>query len=76
MGQVLCIPFLSDEFITAIAIRDGYEAKLCNWLMDDQNIAASEVPDALVAEYLEKCSLRLFTHAELRDEEAHSISGF
>ncbi len=67
VGQILCIPFLSDEIITAIAIRDGYQAKLCNWLMDDQNVAASEVADELIAEYLEKCSLRLFTHPELRD---------
>jgi len=78
VGQVLCIPFLSDEFITSIAIRDGYDAKLCSWLMDDQNIAASEVPDELVAEYLKKCSLRLFTHAELRDayEQKYGLKSY
>ena len=67
VGQVLCIPFYPDEMITAIALGDGYRAKLCSWLMDDQNVAASEAPDELVGEYLEKCSLRLFTHPELRD---------
>jgi len=66
VGHVLCVPFLADEFITAIAVRDAYQARLCSWLMDDQNVAASNVPDKLVAEYLEKCSLRLFTHPELR----------
>ena len=65
--QALCVPYLADEFITAIAVRDAYQARLCSWLMDDQNIAARVVPDELVGEYLEKCSLRLFTHPELRD---------
>ena len=65
--QILCVPYLADEFLTAIALHDAYRAKLCSWLMDDQNIAVSNVPDALAAEYLEKCSLRLFTHPELRD---------
>ncbi len=67
VNQILCVPYLADEFITAIAVADAYGAPLCSWLMDDQNVAAPIVADELVAEYLEKCSLRLFTHAELRD---------
>ncbi len=35
--------------------------------MDDQNIAANKVADDLMGEYLEKCSIRFFTHGELRD---------
>ncbi len=67
IGQILSIPFLPDEIITAIALRDGCRAALANWLMDDQNVAANTVGDHLMAEYLEKCDIRFFTHAELRD---------
>ena len=67
VDQILCVPFHSDELITSIAIRDGYEADLCMWLMDDQNIVVDVVPDDLMFEFLEKSSLRLFTHGELRD---------
>jgi hypothetical protein len=64
--SVLCIPFLSDELITAIAAKECFDAALCAWIMDDQNVATHVVPDDLMRELLEKCSLRLVTHPELR----------
>ncbi len=63
---VLCVPFLVDELITSIAIKDCFGARLCVYIMDDQNIASSNIPDALMRELLEKCSFRLATHPELR----------
>jgi len=63
---VLCVPFLPDEFYTSIAIHECFGAKLCVWVMDDQNVAASNVPDAVTRELLERCSLRLATHPELQ----------
>ena len=63
---VLCVPFLLDEFLSSIAIHQCFGAELCTWLMDDQNIASRNIPDALMRELLERSSLRLATHPELR----------
>jgi len=64
--SVVCVPFLEDELLTSIAIKEAFDAKLCLYLMDDQNVAANVIPDGLMREFLEKCSLRLVTHPELR----------
>ncbi|MCX6376602.1 MAG: hypothetical protein NTU88_11315 [Armatimonadetes bacterium] len=64
--NVLCVPFLVDEIMTSIAIKEAFDARLCVWVMDDQNVAATVVPDDAVRELLEKSSLRLATHPELR----------
>lgn len=64
--QVLCVPFLADELMTSIAIQEAFGARLCAYVMDDQNVTADGIPDALMREFLEKCSLRLATHPELR----------
>lgn len=63
--KVLCVPFLADEFYTSIALHECFGAKLCVWLMDDQNVAVNHIPDTLMREFLERCSLRLATHPEL-----------
>jgi hypothetical protein len=63
---VLCVPFVDDDFLTAIAIQECFGAQLCAYLMDDQNIAVHNVADDLMREFLERCSLRLITHPELR----------
>jgi hypothetical protein len=63
---VLCVPYLADEFYTSIAIQECFGAKLCVYLMDDQNVASRNIPDALVRELLERSSLRLATHPELK----------
>jgi hypothetical protein len=64
--SVLCIPFLVDDFMTAIAIQEAFQAKLGIYIMDDQNVAVSNIPDTLMGELLERSSLRLVTHPELR----------
>jgi hypothetical protein len=66
VARVLCVPFLADEFYTSIALHECFGAKLCAYLMDDQNVAANQIPDALMREFLERCSLRLATHPELQ----------
>jgi hypothetical protein len=63
---VLCVPFLPDEFYTSIAIHECFGAKLCVYMMDDQNVATHNIPDALMREFLERCSFRVATHPELR----------
>jgi len=66
VDKVLCVPFLADEFYTSIAIHESYGAKLCAYLMDDQNVAVQNIPDTLMREFLERCSFRVATHPELR----------
>jgi hypothetical protein len=63
--RAFCIPYLRDELISAIAIKECFGAPLCLWIMDDQNVATEVIPDALMRECLQKASLRLATHPEL-----------
>ena len=63
--SVTCVPFLAAEIVTALAITQAYGCRLCGYIMDDQNVAANGIPDSLMREFLETCSLRLATHPEL-----------
>ncbi len=65
--KVICIPYIADDLITSIAIKEIFDVPLCAYLMDDQNICCQRIPDQLMREFLEKCSLRLTTHPEMRD---------
>jgi hypothetical protein len=66
IGSIVCVPFLADEILTSIAIKECFNAPLCVWVMDDQNVTGNLIPDSLMRECLEKASLRLVTHPELR----------
>ena len=68
--SVTCVPFLAEELVTSIAIKESFGVKMCAYIMDDQNVAVNVIPDELMREFLEKCSLRLATHPELRDAYA------
>jgi hypothetical protein len=65
--RIFCVPFSPDDLLTAITLRDVFNAPLCLWLMDDQNVTVSAIPDPLMREFLEKCALRLTTHSEMRN---------
>jgi hypothetical protein len=65
VDRVLCVPYEADQLLTSIAIHDLCQAPVCTWIMDDQNIAAHRIPDAVMREALTKSSLRLATHPEL-----------
>lgn len=64
--SVLCVPFLIDELLTSIAVKEAFDVPLCVYLMDDQNVANEVIPDDLMREFLDKSSLRFVTHPELR----------
>jgi hypothetical protein len=64
--QVLCVPFQVDELTASIAIHEAFGARLCAYVMDDQNVAADGIPDELMREFLQNSWLRLATHPELR----------
>ena len=65
--RVACIPYISDDLITSIAIKELFDAPLCAYIMDDQNISVQAISDNLMREFLTKASLRLTTHPEMRD---------
>jgi len=73
--RIFCVPFLPDELITAIVLKELFNAPLCIFLMDDNNIYARGIPDELLREALEKASLRLAISPELRDayEEKYHV---
>ncbi len=64
--NVVCVPFLQDELKTAIAIHGAFGARLCLYIMDDQNVSAQGIPDDLMEEALARSCLRFVTHPELR----------
>src|SRR5262245_57040610 len=55
---VLCVPYSSDDLHAAIAVQASFGAKLCAYVMDDQNIATHAIPNDLMGEFLQRCSLR------------------
>lgn len=65
--RICCVPYYPDDLITSLAISRHFEAPLCTYLMDDNNLTTKVIPDALMAEFLDACSLRLTTHPEMRD---------
>jgi hypothetical protein len=65
VNSVTCVPFLPEELVTCIAIKQAFNSKLCLYLMDDQNVAVNNIPDELMREFLEECTLRLATHPQL-----------
>jgi len=73
--RVLCVPFLADELITAVVLKELFDVPLCVFLMDDNNIQARGIPDELMREALAKASLRLAISPELRDayEQKYSL---
>lgn len=73
--RALCVPYHPAELITAIALKELYNAPLCVFVMDDNNIHAHGIPDELMREALEKASLRLAISPELRDayEQKYSL---
>jgi FkbM family methyltransferase len=64
--RVICIPFDAVEVMLAVAIRDLFNVPLCMYIMDDNNIYASGIPNALMQEALEKSALRLAISPEMQ----------
>jgi len=67
VGRILCVPFLPDELISALALKELFGAPLCTYLMDDNNIYSRGIPDDLMREALSKSAFRLAISPEMRD---------
>lgn len=65
--RLFCVPYDVDSLLVSIAIKESYGIPMAVWIMDDQNIAAHNIPDALMKEFLTKADVRFATHPELRD---------
>lgn len=67
VGRVLCVPYMSDELVSAIALKELFAAPLCTFIMDDNNVFSHGIPDELMREALGKSDLRLAISPEMRD---------
>lgn len=65
VARILSVPYYADDVRTALALHEITGAPLATYLMDDQNVFASGIPDALMAELLERSRLRLAISTEL-----------
>ncbi len=65
--RVLCIPYHAEEIFAALAVHKLFGAKICTYLMDDQNVITRSIPDELMAELLAKSALTLAISPEMRD---------
>ena len=64
--RVLCVPFFPDDALTAIALKELFQAPLCTYLMDDNNLYSRGMPDGLMRELLAKSALRFAISPEMR----------
>jgi FkbM family methyltransferase len=64
--QALCLPYHADEILLAIAVKDLFNVPLCTYIMDDNNVYGSGIPDELMEELLQKSDLRLAISSELK----------
>lgn len=65
--RILCVPFIPDDLISAIALKELFNIPLCTYVMDDNNICSHGIPDNLMRETLEKSALRLAISPEIRE---------
>ena len=64
--RILCVPYFPDDALTAVALKEAFGVPLCTFLMDDQNLYADGITDAVMAELLERSSLRLAISPDMR----------
>jgi hypothetical protein len=64
--RILCIPYNSDDVLTGLAAKAAFGVPLCTWVMDDQNIAFSSIPDAPLRELFLRSNVRFAISPEMR----------
>jgi FkbM family methyltransferase len=67
---VVCVPFFSDDLLSAIILKEAFGAKLCVYLMDDNHlvgVVGGGIPEPIMREAVEKADLRLAISPEMRD---------
>jgi hypothetical protein len=66
VARIVAVPYFPEDFENALLFKELTGARLCVYLMDDQNIFESEVSDRLVDQLLKKSDLRLAISPEMR----------
>ena len=65
VARILAVPYYPADVLNALAIHELSGAPLAVYLMDDQNVASTGIPDSLMRRLLEAASLRLAVSPEL-----------
>jgi hypothetical protein len=65
VARIVAVPYFPEDFENALLLKELTGARLCVYLMDDQNIFESEVSDQLVEQLLRKSDLRLAISPEM-----------
>jgi len=65
--SILCVPYREEEALRAIALKAVTRAPLTVYLMDDQNIHSSELPDGPMKELLEQADQRFAICREMSE---------
>lgn len=73
INRVVCIPYYADDVKNAIALKHISGARLCTYIMDDQNVVSNEIPDELMAELLSNSALRLAIWEDMRQAYEHKF---
>jgi len=63
--RIVCVPYYREEFVHAVLAKEATGAPLVTYLMDDQNILTSLVPDHRVSELLAASDLVLGISPEM-----------
>ncbi|MBV8056915.1 MAG: hypothetical protein JO071_16940 [Deltaproteobacteria bacterium] len=64
--RVICLPYLPADPLVALSVKEMFGVPLCTYIMDDKNVCAEGISDALMEELLAKSSLRLVISPEMR----------
>jgi hypothetical protein len=67
IARIVCVPYTPDDLITALSLQELFNAPLCTYLMDDNNIGSHGITDELMGEALNKSKLRLAISPEFRE---------
>lgn len=63
--RIIAVPYYPQDFENALLLKELTGAKLCVYLMDDQNIFESRVSDRLVQRIIDRSDLRLSISPEM-----------
>lgn len=63
----ICVPYVPNDLLTAIVLKELFDLKLCVYVMDDNHLVSGQIPEPLMREALEKADLRLAISPEMRD---------
>ena len=63
--RILCVPYYREDFIHGVLAQKLTQAALCTYVMDDQNVFSSQVPDHWVESLLQVSDLCLGISPEM-----------